>query len=56
MSLKTLQLNKETLRLLQPEQVEYLAMGIQVTPRSNTCPPPPTKTCVLSCYYICELK
>jgi hypothetical protein len=56
MSLKKLHLNKETLRFLQPELLEHLAMGIQVTPKTNTCPPPPTKTCIVSCNYICDLK
>jgi hypothetical protein len=68
MSLKKLQLNKETLRFLLPDQIEHVAMGNKkgdsltcltavTCPSVVICPPPPvTKTCNLTCNIICELK
>jgi hypothetical protein len=67
MSIKKLQLNKETLRFLSPKDLDWAA-GINVpsytcpsvTCPSATCPsltcPPRTQTCRLSCYIICDLK
>lgn len=58
MSLKKLQLNKETLRFLAPEEVDYLAIGVINEPPKTkiTCPPPASKTCNLTCNIICDLK
>jgi hypothetical protein len=54
--MKKLQLNKETLGLLQPERLGHLAAG-RMAVESKGCPPPTGNgTCYISCYAICELK